>query len=92
MPASQDGDAIGDIECLFELVGYKHHTATRSDQCFDNLEELDDLFGRQHRGRFIKHHDFGIAQQHFDYLYALLHTNGQVFNDRIWVKIEVVAI
>ena len=92
LTATQDSDAISNSECLFQFVGNKHNTAASSDQCLDNLEELDDLFWCQHRGWFVEYHDLGIAQQHFDDLDALLHTNWQIFNDRVWVKVEVVAI
>ena len=92
LASAQHIDAIGDGECFLQLVGNEDDSSPGRHQRANDLEELQDFTGREHRRGLVEHHDLCVTHEHLDDLHALAHTHREVFNDRIRIEFETVFI
>ena len=82
---AQHGAAVGNRHDLIELVGNKEDGFPLGGQVFHNDHQLVDLLRGQNRRRLIEDQDLIFPVQHFQDLGALLHSHGDVLDDRIRV-------
>lgn len=59
---------------------------------FHYLHEFLDLLRSQHRCRLVENKYLVFAVEHFEYFGALLHTDGHILDDRIWIDAQSVLI
>ena len=76
LPAPQDGDALGDLEDLVQLVGDEDDRLSLGLERLDDLEELARLLRREDCGRLVEDEDLGAAVERLQDLDPLLHADA----------------
>ena len=92
LPAAQDGDPVGDVEHLVELVGDEDHRLAARREAADHLEQLLGLLRREHCGRLVEDEDVRLAIERLQDLDALLLADGDVLDLRRRVDGQSVAV
>ena len=87
---TQHGAAVGHGHDLVELVGDEQDGLPLGGQVLHDGHQLVDLLGCQHGGGLIEDEDLVVAVQHLQYLGALLHTHGDVLDQRVRVDLQSV--
>ena len=54
--------------------------------------QLVDFLGRQHGGRLVENQDLVVPVQHFQNFRALLHTDGDVLDQRVRIDPQAVFL
>ena len=91
-PLSHDGDVVGGVEDLVELVAHEGDRPTLLvDDAPERLEELFGLPRCQDRGRLVEHHDPRIATKALHDLDPLPETGRQVGDDGIGLDVDAVV-
>ena len=73
-------------------MGDKEDALALFRQAAHDLHELFDLLRREHGGRLVENKDLVVAVEHLQYLYALLHADGDVLDLRVQVDLQAVAV
>ena len=89
---AQDGAAVGHGHDLVELVGDEQDALALGGQILHDLHQLIDLLRRQHGGRLVEDEDLVVAVEHLQDLGALLHTHGDVLDQRVRVDLQAVFL
>jgi hypothetical protein len=85
---ADDGDAGGDLAHLAQLVGDEDDGGSGVAQLTHDDHELVGLLRRQHGGGLVEHEHLRVAGQGLDDLDALLHADGQLFDQGVGVDVE----
>ena len=85
---ADDRDAVGDLTNLAQLVGDEYDGCSRLAQLAHDRHELVGLLWGQYGRRLVEHEHTGIPRQRLDDLDALLHADGQVFDERVGIHVE----
>ena len=91
LAAAQDADPVGDLEHLVQLVGDEDDRHPAGLEAAEDLEQLERLLRRQHRGRLVEDQDVGLAVERLQDLDPLLLADGQVGDQRVGVDLELEA-
>ena len=78
LAAPQDGDAVGDLEHLVQLVADEDDRLAVRLEAADDPEQLLRLLRRQHGGRLVEDEDVRAAVERLQDLDALLLADGDV--------------
>ena len=89
--SSQDGDPVGDLQHLVQLVADEHDRLAIVAEPAQVAEEIRRLGRCQHRRRFVEDQDLGAPVQRLQDLDPLLFADGEVFDDRAWIDLEPVG-
>ena len=89
---AQDGAAVGDGHDLVELVGDEEDALPFRREILHDLHELVDLLRREHRGGLVEDEDLVVAIEHLEDLGTLLHTDGDVLDDRVRIDLQAVFL
>ena len=92
LAAAQDGDPVGDVEHLVQLVRDEDHRLAARREAADHLEELLRLLRREHGGRLVEDEDVRVAVERLQDLDALLLADGDVLDPRRRVDRQPVAV
>ena len=87
-----DYDAICERHHLVQLVGDDHDRESRVDELAHDLEELVHFLGREHCCWLIENQYARLAEERLEDLDPLLHSDGQVLNQRVGIDLETVAL
>ena len=79
----QDGDPVGDVQHLVELVGDEDDRRSLGREAAQDLRELDRLLGGQHGGGLVEDQDVGAPVERLQDLDALLHADRDVLDERV---------
>src|SRR6266851_5239618 len=90
LAAAHDGDAVGDVQDLLELVADEDDGLTVLDQAAKHSKQLDGLLWREHPGGLVEDEDVRAAVEHLDDLGPLLQADGQYPRQCVWIKREAV--
>ncbi len=88
LPAAQDGDPVGDVEHLVQLVRDEDHRHALGDETFEDLEQLDGLLRRQHGRGLVEDEDVRAPVERFQNLDALLLADGDRLHACVRVDVE----
>ena len=83
-----DGDAVGDLAHLAQLVGDEDDGGAGLLELAHDRHELVGLLRGEHGGRLVEDEHLRVARQRLDDLDALLHADGQVFDEGVRVDVE----
>ena len=83
-----DGDAVGDLAHLAQLVGDEHDRGARLLELAHDAHELVGLLRGQHRGRLVEDEHACVARQSLDDLDPLLHADGEILDKGVRVDVE----
>ncbi len=83
---THDGDVVGDLQHLVELVRDEDDGRAVGDEALQRLEELVDLIGHEHRGRLVEDEDLGAAEEHLEDLDPLALTDAELRHLGVEVK------
>ncbi len=86
---SHDGDVVGDLEHLVELVRDEDHRRAISDQALQGVEQLINLIGNEHRGRLVENEDLSATEEHLQDLDPLALTHAEF--GHLGVEVELGA-
>ena len=89
--AADDGDGVGDLADLAQLVGDEDDGGARGLELAHDGDELVGLLRGEHGGGLVEDEDLGVSGQGLDDLHALLDTHGQVLNEGVGVDVEAEA-
>jgi hypothetical protein len=89
---SQDGDAVGDLQHLLELVGDEDDRGPFLGEGPHDLEELLGLLGRQDGGGLVEDEDVRLSVEGLDDLDALADPDRQVLDQRVGRNAQVVPV
>ena len=89
---AQNGDAVGDLHDLVQLVGDKEDALALGREVFHDLHEFLDFLRRQNGRRLVEDQDLVVAVEHFENFGALLHTDGDILNDCIGIDVQTVFL
>ena len=89
LPASEHGDAVGDLEHLVQLVADEDDRDALPAQRAQDLEQIRRLLGRQHGGRLVEDQDVGVPVERLHDLDALLLADADVLDERARLDREV---
>ncbi len=89
---AQDGDSVGDLHYLVELMGNKENGFALCRKILHDLHELFDLLRRKHGRRLVEYKDLIVTVKHLEDLGALLHTDGYILYLCIKVDLKAVAL
>ena len=87
-----DGDAVGDLADLAELVGDEDDGCPGRLELAHDLHQLVGLLRREHGGRLVEDEHLRVARERLDDLDALLHADGQILDERVGVDVEAEAL
>ena len=87
---AQYGAAVGDGHYFVELVGDKQDALALGGKISHDLHEILDLLRSQNRSRLVENKYLIIAVEHFEYLGALLHTDGDILNNSVGLDMQPV--
>ena len=82
LPAPQDGDPVGDLEHLVQLVADEDDRHALALEALEDPEELLRLLRREHRGRLVEDEDVRAAVERLQDLDALLLADRDVLDPR----------
>ena len=88
----QDGAAVGNRHDLIQLVGDEQDALALGLEAAHDLHQLVDLLRSQNRRRLVKNKDLVVAVEHFEDFDTLLHTDGDVADQRIRVDFQAVLL
>ena len=89
---AQDGDAVGDLHDLVQLVGNEEDALALGREILHDLHQLLDLLRRQNGRRLVEDQDLVVAVEHFENFGALLHTDGDILDDRVGIDVQTVFL
>ena len=89
---AQHRAAVGDRHNLGELVGDEKNALALGGEVAHDLHELVDLLRGEDGGRLVEDQDLVFAVEHLEDLGALLHTDGDVLNERVGVNVQAVLL
>ena len=89
---SQDGAAVGDRHDLRQLVGDKQDRFALRRQIAHDLHQLVDLLRRQNGRRLVEDQDLIVAVEHLEDLRSLLHTDGNILDQRVGIDVQTVLL
>ena len=87
---TDNGAAVCDFHNFCQLVGDEQDALALCCQVLHDLQQFGNFLGRQHSGGFVENQNLVVAVQHLQDLGTLLHTNGDVLNDRIRVNVQAI--
>jgi hypothetical protein len=85
---ADDGDAVGDFADLSQFVGDEDDRRAGFPELPHDDHEFVGLLRGEDRGRLVEDEDFGVPGQRLDDLDPLLHSDGEVFDERIGVDVK----
>ncbi len=86
-----DGDPVGDLEDLVELVADEHDAVAFAGEPAQDAEDLLGLLGRQHGGRLVEDEDPGVAVERLEDLDPLLPADRQGADLGVGIDLEAEA-
>ena len=89
---AQHRAAVRDRHDLGELVGDEEDALALGGEVAHDLHELVDLLRGEDGGRLVEDQDLVFAVEHLEDLGALLHTDGDVLNERVGVNVQAVLL
>ena len=89
---AQNGAAVGNRHDLVKLVGDKEDRFPFRREIAHNLQQLLNLLRGQHGGRLVENQDLVVPVQHFQNFRALLHTDGDVLDQRVRIDPQAVFL
>ena len=89
LAAAQDADPVGDLEHLVQLVRDEDDRHPTRLEVAEDLEQLERLLRRQHRGRLVEDQDVGLAVERLQDLDPLLLADREVGDQRLRVDLEL---
>ena len=91
LPARIDGDRVGVLEDLVELVGDEDHGRLAGRQLAQRGEQLVDLVGNEHGRGLVEDQDLGTAVEHLEDLDPLLLADTEVGHELVGIDLQPVA-
>ena len=91
LAAPDDGDPVGDLEDLVQLVADEDDAVTLVGEPPKDAEDLLRLLGRQDRGRFVEDEDLRVAVEDLQDLDPLLPADRQRADLRVGIDLEAEA-
>ncbi len=91
-PLAHDGDPVGDLHNLVQLVADEDDGFTFLDHFFQDLKEGVHFLGRQHRGGLVQDENLCAFEKGFDDLDPLLFPHGELPDLQGWIDPEVIFI
>ena len=88
---ADDGDAVGDLADLAQLVGDEHDRGAGLLELAHDAHQLVGLLRGEHRGRLVEDEHPRVARERLDDLDALLDADGEILHQRIGVDVEAEA-
>ena len=88
LPETDDGDAVGDLPHLAELVGDEHDGRPTVAQLTHDRHQFVGLLRCQHRRRFVEDQDARIPRQRLDDLDPLLDADREILDQGIGIDVE----
>ena len=85
---ADDGDLVGDLAHLAQLVRDEHDRGALVAQLAHDAHQLVGLLRGQHRGRLVEDQHLRVLRQRLDDLDALLHADRQVLDEGVGVEVE----
>ena len=92
LAAAEDGDAVGDLHNLIELVRDEEDALALAGELAHRRHELLNLLRGEDGGRLVEYEYLVVAVEHLQNLHALLHTDGDVLHLGVEVDLEAVAL
>ena len=77
---AQHGHAVGYLHYFAQLMRYEQYALALGGQPTHYVHQFLNLLRSKHCGGLVKYQHLVIAIQHFEYLDALLHTDGNAFD------------
>ena len=87
---AQHGAAVGHGHDLSQLVGDKQDALALGGQVAHDLHQLVDFLGGEHSGGLVENQNLVVPVEHLEDLGALLHTDGDVLNNCVWIHLKAV--
>ncbi len=88
----EDGAAVGHLLDLPQLVGDQEDGLALALQLPQDLHQLVDLLGGQHRRRFIEDDDVGVSEEGLEDLHPLLLADGDLLDQGVGIDGEAVLL
>ncbi len=85
---ADDGDAVGDLAHLAQLVGDEDDRGARLLELAHDAHQLVGLLRGEHGGRLVEDEHPRVARERLDDLDALLHADREVLDERVGVDVE----
>ncbi len=85
---ADDGDAVGDLADLAELVGDEDDRLPGLAELAHDVHQLVGLLRGEHRGGLVEDEEPGVAGQGLDDLHALLHAHREVLDEGVGIHVE----
>ena len=92
LPSAEDGDPVGDLEDLVELVGDEDDRGAPVDQRAHDRDELLGLLRRQDRRGLVEDQDVGAAVERLEDLDALADADRQILDQCVRIHLEAMAL
>ena len=89
---AQDGAAVGHRHDLVELVGDEEDGLSLRREIAHDLQQLLDFLWRQYGGGFVENQNFVVPVEHFQDFRPLLHTDGNILDQRVGVDPQAVFL
>ena len=89
-PLTHDGDDVGGLADLAQLVGDEQHGLALGAQRSQDLEEVIGLLRREDGGRLVEDQEVGAAVERLEDLHALALAHAEVRDARIGIDLQVI--
>src|SRR5690606_18421783 len=91
-PVAKHDDLLADFEHFLQLVADENDAHAARLQRPHDVEQTFGFLRREHCGRFVEDEDVRLAVERLDDLDALLHADGQVFDQRVGIDFQTVLL
>ena len=89
---TQHGNAVGNAQHLFELVGNKDNRLALLLKQAHDLKEAVNLLRCQDRSWLVQDENIGVAIECLDNLHPLAHAHGQLFHNGVGVHVQIITV